>query len=175
MYHCVTSKFGLYRAAFYGVLKGDRIHFTHIDQLHVSRVPPQDTEIVCAKSHHVGKVHGIPMNAEPLNILKGAVELTYREDFEYALRPSFSQHCLLDFSPLVARKVLDLDRRFSIMLHERYNEIHEAVTQLFTFAGITSLHIGDVAIHKGNNAELSIGISGELVEAITGKFKYEGK
>lgn len=175
MYHCVTSKFGLNRAAFYGKREGERIVFTHFDTLHVSRIPPEDTTVLCSKSHYIGTVHGIPAAAEPLSILNGAVHLAYREDFEYALRPAFLVWNELDFSPLVARRLLDLDTRFTTMMYEHYNAIHESITELFALGGITSLHIGDASIHKGNNQELNVGVSGELVEAITGKFKYEGK
>jgi hypothetical protein len=175
MYHCVTSKFGLSRAAFYGKREGDCIVFTHFDELHVSRLPPEDTTVPCSKSHYIGTVHDIPAAAEPLNVLNGAVMLRYREDFEYALRPAFLSWHELDFSPLVARRLLDLDTRFTAMMHEKYNQIHESIVELFAIGGITSLHIGDASIHRGNNLELNIGISGELVEAITGQFKYEGK
>lgn len=175
MYHCVTSKFGLHRAAFYGKREGDRIAITHFNTIHVSRMPPEDTTVPCTKSHYIGTVQALPADVEPLNVLNGAIKLSYREDFEYALRPAFMHWCLLDFSPLVVRRVLDLDSRFTSALHERYNAVYDSIVELFEIGGITSLHVGEANVHKGSNQPLCVGISGELVEAITGKFKYEGK
>lgn len=173
MFHCIASKFGLNRTIYYGTLVGDVINLTHIAHVHVSNIPRHAAGVPCDSTHHTGNCLAIPAGAEELHTLGGRVKLHYREaDFYYTLGPGFLTYYPMEFSPLVATSGIELDVRFKRELSQRYVALKDSIHELFDLGGITTITVGDAAFHKGNDPKLTLTVSGELVEAITGKYHY---
>ena len=174
MFYCITSKFGLHRNVYYGQMVGDRIHLTHVRLTHVSSLPKPLSTVPKSPGHFIGTVMVIPDDAEPINLFDGAIRLSYREDFEYSLKPAYQQYHALDFSPLIATDPLTLEARFKKMVSEHIAAANDSIKLLFTLGGITTIHIGDATFHRGNDPDITVVVSGELIEATTGSFKYTG-